>query len=58
MLSVPRSVTTSVAPSALKAICAGSASAPLSGRDDPSSSASRPSRISKPAMLDVALLST
>ena len=58
MLSVPRSVTASVRPSRLNAIWAGSASSLLSGRDEPSISASRPSRIRNPAIPGVPLLRT
>jgi hypothetical protein len=58
MLSVPRSVTASVRPSRLNAICAGSASSVLSGRSEPVSSTSRPASIRNPAMFGVPLLST
>ena len=58
MLSVPRSVTTRVRPSRLKATWAGSASSPLSGRAEPSIAASRPSWIRKPVMFGVPLLRT
>ena len=54
---VPRSVTTSVLPSGLNAICAGSASA-LSVRCEPSTGASAPTSSRKPLTLGVPLLST
>jgi hypothetical protein len=47
MLSVPRSVTTIVRPSTLKEICAGSTSAALSGRTEPSRATRLPSSIRK-----------
>jgi hypothetical protein len=54
---VPRSVTTSVRPSGLKAIWAGSASA-ASGRTEPSSGASESPASEKPAIPGVPLFST
>ena len=58
MLSVPRSVTASVRPSRLNETWAGSASAALGGRSEPSNSTSRPPSILNPAMFGVPLLST
>jgi len=58
MLFVPRSVTTSVLPSGLKAICAPSAVSALSGSFDSGSGRSFPSAISNPSMLAEPLLST
>ena len=55
MLFVPRSVTTSMRPSGLKAICAGSASA-ASIRCEPSSGSSESSE--KPAIPGEPLFST
>jgi hypothetical protein len=48
MVFVPRSVTTSVRPSRLNEICAGSASSALSGRVDSGSGVSFPSAMRKP----------
>ena len=50
MLFVPRSVTTSMRPSGLNAICAGSASRALSVRCEPSIGSSEPRAIAKPAI--------
>jgi hypothetical protein len=58
MLFVPRSVTTSVRPSGLKEICAGSASSALSVRVESGSGASLPSAIRKPLIEADPLLRT
>ena len=50
---VPRSVTTSVLPSGLNAICAGSAESALSGRVESSSGAMPPASSVKPLMFGV-----
>ena len=57
MLLVPRSVAINAPPSGVKEICAGSASAPLSGRVEPGSAASFPSVRLNPLMFGVPLLS-